>query len=155
MRLCFKYTEEDAGDGILEEYPDVVGMPEGGTIKATMYIHFDYNGAPYGLAFGNLFQFDGTISQGTDPVTVRRGSGEEADEWTIEATPNDPLDPTGVKAALHLLDWKNGNENCGYYHMPFMVSLVKQPKKGRKKAPTAPNLSSGLTSTWGRIKVAL
>ena len=148
MRLCYKYTEEDAADGVLEEYPYVTEMDVGQEIQATMGIAFSYEGQSYALGFNNPFQWLNEIPEGAeeaDPVTLRRISGEE---WEIEA-------PSDAWAILYLVDWKNGNEICGYYHMPFMVSLVKQPKKGRKKAPPAPNLSSGFTSTWGRIKADL
>ena len=143
MRLCFKYPEVPPDpDDILAEYPDFDGMPVGSDSKVTMCIHFSYNGDSYGLAFGNLYQFTGEVDPGTDPVSVTR-TGDET--WTIEAPPD-------AIAGLHSLVWKEGSPLYGYTEMPFMVTLEVQEPKGGKKAPPAPNLSSELTSTWGRIK---
>ncbi len=113
MRLGFKYTEDGAGD-FLEEL-DVSGMSVNDVIKATMSIHFSYNGDLYGLAFGTIAQFiDEIIDDTGRPVTVTR-TGE--DTWTI-ATSNE--------AALYLLDWKNGHIHYGNSIMPFKVTLVVQ-----------------------------
>lgn len=117
MRLGFKYMEDEAGD-FLEEL-DVTGMSEGddNAIKATMSIHFSYNGELYGLAFGTIAQWIDEISVGTDPVTLTRTG---PDTWTIEATSYD-------QAALYLLDWKNGIHRYGGDIMPFEVTLEVQP----------------------------
>ena len=141
MRLCYKWED---GVDVLDEFPDVDGMPVDmlSHVKVTMCIHFSYNGDSYGLAFGNLYQFTGEVDPGTDPVSVTR-TGDET--WTIEAPPD-------AIAGLHSLVWKEGSPLYGYTEMPFMVTLEVQEPKGGKKAPPAPNLSSELTSTWGRIK---
>ena len=142
MRLCHKYTVEDAADDFLEEFPDVAGMLSDDEIQATMGIRFLYKKQAYAVGFGNPFQWLNEILAGTNPVTVRcTGEGT----WTVEA-------PSDAQAILYLEDWKNGNVVCGYYNMPFMISLVEKYQEGGKKAPPAFNTSSRLTSTWGIMK---
>lgn len=116
MRLGFEYTVDEYGNGSLKEL-DVSGMGEGegNAIQATMSIHFEYNGEPYGLAFGHIAQFIDVIEENTGcPVTVTR-TGPET--WTIA---------TDDQAALYLLDWKNGPIYYGDSIMPFLVTLVVQ-----------------------------
>ena len=145
MRLCRKFTEDDAADGFLAELPNLAGMIPDEMIRATMGISFVYRDQLYAVGYGNPFQWLDEIPEGAeeaDPVTVRCIS---EGEWEIEAALH-------AQAILYSVDWKNGNVECGYFNMPFTAKLVKQTKRGGKKAPPASNLSSELTSTWGEIK---
>ncbi len=133
---------------------DLRAMPGGSTLEAVpLLIQFKLEESLVGedvwqLRFGNVTVPYGCLEceDGT-PVKVTRSVGDNPDEgiWEIET-------PSGSSACLSSLGWADLKSYYARYEMSFKLT-VATPGLAGSLAPPALNLRSGLTSTWGAIKI--